>query len=79
MLWLKDDEEVDPSSLPDPDTLIVEIVDELNAAAFELTAAASPGTFDLALENGQPNVDLDPGKARLRGELGRSSAVIMPG
>ena len=40
--WLKDDSETDLASLPDPDTLIAEIVEELTAAARELAAAASP-------------------------------------
>ena len=40
--WLKDDSETDAASLPDPDTLIAEIVEELTAAALELAAAASP-------------------------------------
>jgi type I restriction enzyme M protein len=39
--WLKDDTETDPLSLPDPDTLISEIVEELTSAARELAAAAS--------------------------------------
>ena len=41
--WLKDDGDVDPADLPDPDTLIAEIVDELTAAAAELAEAMSPG------------------------------------
>ncbi len=41
--WLKDDAETDPLSLPDPDTLIAEIVEELTSAARELAAAASMG------------------------------------
>lgn len=40
--WLKDDSETDAASLPDPDILIAEIVEELTAAAAELAAAASP-------------------------------------
>jgi type I restriction enzyme M protein len=40
--WLKDDSETDAGSLPDPDTLISEIVEELTAAALELAAAAAP-------------------------------------
>jgi len=40
--WLKDDSEADASSLPDPDTLIAEIVEDLTAAALELAAAATP-------------------------------------
>ena len=39
--WLTDDDATDPASLPDPDTLIAEIVEELTAAAAELAAAAS--------------------------------------
>ena len=39
--WLRDDSETDPSSLPDPDVLIAEIVEELTAAANELAEAAS--------------------------------------
>jgi type I restriction enzyme M protein len=42
--WLKDDSETDASSLPDPDILIAEIVEELTAAALELAAAAAPIT-----------------------------------
>lgn len=34
--------------LPDPDTLIAEIVEELTAAAFELAAAAGPMTTSRA-------------------------------
>ncbi len=40
--WLRDDSETDAATLPDPDTLIAEIVEELTAAAAELAAAASP-------------------------------------
>jgi type I restriction enzyme M protein len=40
--WLKDDSETDSATLPDPDTLIAEIVEELTAAAAELAAAATP-------------------------------------
>lgn len=40
--WLRDDSETDAASLPDPDTLIAEIVEELTAAAAELAAAAAP-------------------------------------
>jgi type I restriction enzyme M protein len=40
--WLKDDSDVDASSLPEPDVLIAEIVEELMAAALELAAAATP-------------------------------------
>lgn len=40
--WLKDDTETDAASLPDPDVLIAEIVEELTAAAAELAAAATP-------------------------------------
>ncbi len=40
--WLRDDDDTDPASLPDPDTLIAEIVDGLTAAALELAAAATP-------------------------------------
>jgi type I restriction enzyme M protein len=40
--WLKDDSETDAASLPDPDTLIAEIIEELTAAAEELAAATSP-------------------------------------
>jgi type I restriction enzyme M protein len=39
--WLKDDSETDTASLTDPDVLIAEIVEELNAAANELAQAAS--------------------------------------
>lgn len=42
--WLKDDSETDLSELPDPDILIAEIVEELQAAAQELAAAASPAS-----------------------------------
>jgi type I restriction enzyme M protein len=42
LIWLKEDSETDSADLPDPDTLIVEIVDELTSAARELAAAASP-------------------------------------
>lgn len=38
--WLKDDSETDGDDLPDPDTLIAEIVEELTAAEFG--AAATP-------------------------------------
>jgi type I restriction enzyme M protein len=41
IIWLKDDSEIDAAMLPDPDTLIAEIVEELTAAAFELAAAAA--------------------------------------
>ena len=41
LIWLKDESETDSANLPDPDTLIVEIVDKLTAAARELAAAAS--------------------------------------
>ena len=41
--WLKDDGDIDPADLPDPDTLIAEIVDELTGAAAELAEAMSPG------------------------------------
>ena len=44
IVWLKDDDETDLANLPDPDTLIAEIVDELTAAARELTEVASPPT-----------------------------------
>jgi type I restriction enzyme M protein len=44
--WLKDDSESDGASLPDPDTLIAEIVEELTAAASELAAAATPADGD---------------------------------
>lgn len=44
--WLKDDAEVDAADLPDPDTLIAEIVEELAAAGLELAAAASPPDKD---------------------------------
>lgn len=37
--WLKEDGDVDPSSLPDPDTLIAGIVEELTAAPAELAEA----------------------------------------
>lgn len=40
--WLRDDSVTDAADLPDPDTLIAEIVEELTAAAVELAAAASP-------------------------------------
>ena len=40
--WLRDDSETDAATLPDPDTLIAEIVEELTAAAAELAAAATP-------------------------------------
>ena len=40
--WLRDDNDVDAADLPDPDILIAEIVEELSAAAAELSAAASP-------------------------------------
>jgi type I site-specific restriction endonuclease len=42
--WLKDDgdDDDDGEDLPDPDTLIAEIVEELTVAAGELAAAASP-------------------------------------
>jgi type I restriction enzyme M protein len=40
--WLRDDAEIDAASLPDPDVLIAEIVDELTAAANELSEAVSP-------------------------------------
>ena len=40
--WLRDDSETDAATLPDPDTLIAEIVEELTAAASELAAAATP-------------------------------------
>jgi type I restriction enzyme M protein len=40
--WLNDESETDASSLPDPDTLIAEIVEDLTAAALELAAAATP-------------------------------------
>jgi type I restriction enzyme M protein len=39
--WLKDDSETDVADLPDPDTLIAEIIEELNAASTELAAALS--------------------------------------
>ena len=39
--WLKDDTQLDTASLPDPDVLIAEIVENLTAAAIELAAAAS--------------------------------------
>ena len=39
--WLRDDSETDASHLPDPDVLIAEIVDDLMAAASELSEAAS--------------------------------------
>ncbi|HTC69105.1 MAG TPA: class I SAM-dependent DNA methyltransferase [Acidothermaceae bacterium] len=42
IIWLKDDSDVDASSLPEPDVLIAEIVEELMAAALELAAAATP-------------------------------------
>ncbi|MHB1582387.1 MAG: type I restriction-modification system subunit M [Acidimicrobiales bacterium] len=40
--WLRDDTETDAASLPDPDTLIAEIVEELTAAVAELAEAATP-------------------------------------
>lgn len=46
LTWLKDDSDTDPASLPDPDTLIAEIIDELTAAAQELAAAASLPSTD---------------------------------
>jgi len=39
--WLADDADSDPADLPDPDTLIAEIVEELTAAAAELAEAAT--------------------------------------
>lgn len=46
--WLKEETEdgLDPESLPDPDTLISEVIEELEAAASELAAAASLDTTD---------------------------------
>lgn len=40
--WLKGENEIEAGALPDPDTLIAEIVEELTAAAKELAAAAAP-------------------------------------
>ena len=40
--WLRDDSETDAATLPDPDTLIAEIVEELTTAAAELAAASTP-------------------------------------
>ena len=40
--WLKEDGDTDIADLPDPDTLIAEIVDELSAAAAALAQAVSP-------------------------------------
>ncbi|MGN6243223.1 MAG: type I restriction-modification system subunit M [Motilibacteraceae bacterium] len=40
--WLKEDGDADPASLPDPDTLIAELVEELTAAAAELAEAMTP-------------------------------------
>ena len=42
IIWLKEDTDFDPALLPDPDTLIAEIVEELTAAAAELTEAMTP-------------------------------------
>ncbi len=46
--WLRDDAETYAADLPDPDVLIAEIVEELQAAALEIAAAAAPviGTTD---------------------------------
>lgn len=44
--WLKDDADLDLADLPDPDTLLAEIVDELTAAAAELAEAMSPEASD---------------------------------
>jgi len=52
---LKDDSESDAADLPDPDTLIAEIVEELTAAAAELAAAASPATQSTTLD---PDYDI---------------------
>ena len=35
IIWLKDDGDIDPADLPDPDTLIAEIVDELTEPTTE--------------------------------------------
>ncbi len=42
IIWLREETEDEVGELPDPDTLIAEIVEELTAAALELSAAASP-------------------------------------
>jgi len=55
IIWLKDDSESDAADLPDPDTLIAEIVEELTAAAAELAAAASPATQSTTLD---PDYDI---------------------
>ena len=41
---MKDDSETDAADLPDPDTLIAEVVEELTAAATELAAASTTET-----------------------------------
>ena len=48
--WLRDDSETDVGSLPDPDVLIAEIVEELTAAANELAEAASGQAVPLSFE-----------------------------